>query len=111
MNAQPVPSELGRDHFRVWAGTFAYRDHRDLLPVEPQREVPGVVLDQTADKTLEAAKEHAVDHDRALALALLVHERDVEPLGQVEVDLDRRSLPLASDRIFHLDVDLRRVEN
>src|SRR5205823_11481806 len=84
---------------------------RDLLPREPQREAPGVVLDEPADEPLHAAEQRPVDHHRALSLSLLVHERDVEALGQVKVDLDRRPLPLAADRVAHLDVDLRRVED
>ena len=52
-----------------------------------------------------------MDHHRALALPLLVDERDVEALGEVQVDLDRRPLPFAADRVHDLDVDLRRVED
>src|SRR5438309_1226645 len=66
---------------------------------------------EPADEPLETAEEDTVDHHRALALALGVHERDVETLRQVEVDLDGRALPLAADRVEDLDVDLRRVED
>ncbi len=111
-----VDAEIFRAQFlgdvaRVVERRLANRYDRDLLPVQPEREVAGVVLDEAPDKTLEAPEQHAMDHDRALALTLFVHERDVEALGKVEVDLDRRSLPLAADRILHLDVDLRRVED
>src|ERR1700682_5704069 len=64
--------ELRRDLARVLERRFAYRDHSDLLPREPKRKVPGVVLDETADESLEAPEQHAVDHHRALALTLIV---------------------------------------
>src|SRR6185503_17260376 len=66
---------------------------------------------ETADEALEAAEQDAVDHDRALALTLVINVRDVEALGQVEVDLHGRALPLSTDRVVNLDVDLRRVEH
>src|SRR5207247_8877394 len=81
MDAEVFRAQLRRDGARVVERRLANRDARDLLPVEPSRKVSGVVLDQTADETLQAAEEHAVDHDGALALALLIHERDVEALG------------------------------
>ena len=111
MDAEVVGTQLLRDIARIVESRFADGDDRDLLPVEPQREIPGVMLDEAADEALETPEEHAVDHHRALTLALLVHERDVEALGQVEVDLDRRALPLPPDRVVDLDVDLRRVED
>src|SRR6266513_4048457 len=111
VHAEIVRTQLLRDVARVVEGRFADRDDRDLLPVEPQREIPRVVLDEAPDEALETPEENAVDHHRALTLALLVHERDVEALGQVEVDLDRRTLPLAPDRVVDLDVDLRRIED
>src|SRR5439155_22554142 len=111
MDAEVFGPQLLRDIARVIQRRFAYRDDRDLLPVEQQREVPAVMLDQTADETLETSKENAVDHYGTLTLALVVHERNVEALGQVEVHLHRRALPLAADRIVDLYVDLWRVED
>src|SRR4030088_584688 len=87
MNAEAAAAKLCGDLPRVLERRFAYRDHSDLLPREPEREVPGVVLDETADESLEAAEEHAVDHHGALALTLIVDVGDVEALGQVQVDL------------------------
>src|SRR5947209_3818450 len=87
----PSPRAQRRGHFLgVRPRRLADGDNRRLLPREPQREAPRVVLDEPADETLETAEEDTVDHHRALALALGVHERDVETLGQVEVDLDGR---------------------
>ncbi len=110
MDPQAARAQQSGDLVGVPACRFADRDDRDLLPGEPEREVPGVVLDQPADEALEAAEQHPVDHDRAPALPRLVDVLDVEALGQLQVDLDRRSLPLAADRVADLDIDLRRVE-
>src|SRR5207237_9638340 len=75
------------------------------------REIASEILDGVADAAPETPEEHAPGHQRVLTLALVVHERDVEALGQVEVGLDRRALPLPPDRVVDLDVDLRRVED
>src|SRR5712692_5209867 len=111
MHAEAPRAQARRRGARVVERRLAHRDDRELLPRQPEREVPGVMLDEAADESLEAAEEDAMDHHRALALAALVHERDVEALRQVQVDLDRGALPLAADRVLHLDVDLRRVED
>jgi hypothetical protein len=52
-----------------------------------------------------------VDHDGLLALVLVVHVLELEPLGEVEVELDGGALPLAPDRVQDLDVDLGAVES
>ncbi len=111
MHAKAVLAERGSDLFGVRTRALAHRDDRGLLPGQPEREIAGEVLDEPADEPLQAAEQHPVDHHRPLALAALVDVRHVEALGQVEVDLDRRALPLAADRVQHLDVDLRRVED
>src|SRR5215204_2878197 len=45
-----------------------------------------------------------------MALAIFADVIHVEPLRQIEVDLDRRSCPFAPERIDPFDVDLRAVE-
>ena len=77
----------------------------------PERERAREVLDEHADEPLERAVDRAVDRDRPLLLAVLVDVVQVEALGQHQpVDLDRRRLPLAAERVLDLDVDLGRVE-
>mmetsp|Transcript_16868 Transcript_16868/g.41828 ORF Transcript_16868/g.41828 Transcript_16868/m.41828 type:complete len:320 (+) Transcript_16868:702-1661(+) len=51
-----------------------------------------------------------MQHDGLLLLAAARHVLEVEALGQVEVALDGRALPLAPDGVGDLDVDLRPVE-
>ena len=51
-----------------------------------------------------------MNHDRALARAIRSGVLQVEALRQVEVQLDRRHLPRASDGVLGLDGDLRPVE-
>ena len=69
------------------------------------------MLRDDADESLERAVDRAMDRDRPLLLAGLVDVVQVEPLRQHhEVDLDRGRLPLATDRVLDLDVDLRCVE-
>ena len=56
VDPEAAGAELRGDLTRVLECRFAHRDDRDLLPREPEREVTGVVLDQTADEALEAAE-------------------------------------------------------
>src|SRR5882724_11562923 len=89
---------------------LADRQHPRLNRREPRRECPGVVLDQDADEALERAEDRAVDHDRALGLPVAVDVLEPEAIRLLEVDLDGRHLPAPSERVLHVDVDLRPVE-
>src|SRR5208337_1375665 len=51
-----------------------------------------------------------MNHHRLLARTILGHVLQAEALRQVEVDLYRRKLPQPSERVYHLDVNLRSVE-
>ena len=74
-------------------------DDARLLGSEPERERAGVVLDEDRDEALEAAEDGAVDDDGAVALVVLADVLEAEALGLLEVQLDRRALPLAADRV------------
>ena len=69
-----------------------------------------VLLDQNTNETLQRADDGAVQHDGAMALAILAHEFRIETLGHVRVHLDRSALPFATQRIFQGVLDLRAVE-
>jgi hypothetical protein len=51
-----------------------------------------------------------VDHIGTLFHAIGVDEGHVKPLGLVEIELDRRELPLSSSASLILQVDLRTVK-
>ena len=51
-----------------------------------------------------------MDHDRLLLLALLVHVSQVEPNGELEVELDGGALVLPLQGVGQGDVDLGPVE-
>lgn len=68
------------------------------------------MLDEYAEEALDGAKERAMEHPRTLARVIGRAIRDVEALGQIEVDLHRRALPPAAERVLDLDVDLGAVE-
>ena len=76
------------------------RDADDLHGREPHRERAGVVLEQDREEPLDRTEQRAVDHDRALLLAVAVGVLELEALGQVGVDLDGRQLPGAADRVL-----------
>ena len=51
-----------------------------------------------------------MDHDRPLLHVLLVDVREIEPLGEVKVELHGGALPLPADGVEDLDVNLWPVE-
>src|SRR5208282_2263228 len=102
--------ELIRDFVGVLRVAFADGDHRHLHRREPYRERARVVLNEHAEETLDRSVESAVHHDRLLAGAVFGNVFEAEALRQVEVELHRRQLPQAADRVYQLDVDLRPVE-
>src|SRR5690606_18168048 len=77
---------------------------------EPGGERSGVVLGEYPEEPLDRAEEGSVDHDRLVALAVGAGVGDAEPLRGLEVELDRRHLPVAADCVAHLHGDLRTVE-
>ena len=86
------------------------REHANLLGREPQRKRPREVLDQESDEPLQCAVDRPVDHDRPVRPVILARVLELEALGLLEVQLDRRALPFATDGVVELDVDLRSVE-
>ena len=68
------------------------------------------MLDEHADEPLYRTVERAVDHHRALMHVVLVRVLEAEAFRKIEVHLDRGDLPVAADRVPHVDVDLRSVE-
>mmetsp|Transcript_9567 Transcript_9567/g.20380 ORF Transcript_9567/g.20380 Transcript_9567/m.20380 type:complete len:233 (-) Transcript_9567:1491-2189(-) len=86
-------------------------EEANLCGCHPQGEGARVVLNQDAEEALDGAKDGAVDHDGALLGVLAVNVLHVKPLGQVVVQLDGGTLPLAPDGVLDLDVDLGAVES
>ena len=72
--------------------------------------MPCVMLEEDAEEPLDGSEQRAVDHDRLLFRAGVVNEVQVEPLGKLEVDLDRGHLPRAPDGVARLHRDLGPVE-
>ena len=68
------------------------------------------MFDQHADEALDAAQDDPVQHDRPVLLAVFAHVRQVEPVRQGEIALDRGALPLPTDGVLQLHVDLGTVK-
>ena len=87
--------------------TVADGQHGGLHRREPRRERTRVVLDQHAEEPLDRTEQRAVDHDRRVPLVVGTDVVDAEALRRLEVELDRRHLPGAADRVLRLHADLR----
>src|SRR3970282_2938297 len=68
------------------------KDH-DLNRGQPDRERPGVVLDQYAKESLQGAEERPMNHQGPVRSSVLSDVAQIEPLGHVEIDLDCGALP------------------
>src|SRR2546425_13219316 len=86
------------------------RQRATMLGGEPEWERPGELLDQEPDEPLQRPVDRPVDHDRAVRAVILAGVLELEALGLLEIELDRRALPLSADDVVELDVDLRSVE-
>ncbi len=102
--------ERGGDLAGVVVGVGDDRRHHHLHRRQPEREAAGVLLDQDAEEPLEGAEDGAVQHDRAVARAVLADVFGVQPLRHVEVDLQRAALPVAADGVAQHEFQLRAVE-
>src|SRR3546814_19418144 len=67
------------------------------------------MFDQDADEAFVAAEDRAVQHDRAVALAVLGDIARVEALGQDAVRPDRADLPRPPDRVGQMPFELWRI--
>src|SRR3546814_14202728 len=74
------------------------RDHC-LHRRQPDGQLAGEMLDQDADEPLIGTEDRAVQHDRAVLLAVLGDIRCIEPFGQHAIRLDGADLPSATDRV------------
>src|SRR5690554_2555215 len=98
------------DVLQVLVERVGHRDGENLNGSEPRGERPGVVLDEDREEALDRAEQRAMDHHGALARAIGRGVLELEELWLEEVELDRRELPRAPDRVLGLDGDLGTVE-
>src|SRR5438552_13542492 len=87
--------------------------HRENDPLDwsdPEWEVPGGVLDQDAEESLDRSEDRPVEHDGTVGLPVLSDVGEIEPLRLRRVVLDRAQLPGPADRVLHAEVDFRSVE-
>ena len=98
------PSAFNRSTIlvRVVVVAVGDRQHRHLHRREPRRERARVVLDEHREEPLDRSEQRAVDHDRPVALVVGADVVHVEALRHLEVELDRRHLPRAADRVLGL---------
>src|SRR5439155_9204621 len=75
-----------------------------------EREGSGIVLDQNGDEPFDAAKNRPVDYHRTMLGVVGADVLEVEVSRLLVIELDRRALPLAADRVGDIEVDLWPVE-
>ena len=102
--------ELLTDFLGIAVELVGYRQNLDLLGSEPQRERAGKVLGDNADEALDRTENNAVNHDRAMLLAVRTGVFKLEALGQLHIELDGAALPCSAERIGQMEVELRSVE-
>ena len=68
------------------------------------------MLNQDTDETLNRTKYNTMDHDRTMLLSISSDIFAVKSHWQLEVKLDRTTLPCSSNRIFQMEINLRTIE-
>src|SRR5207245_5148136 len=68
------------------------------------------MVGRKAPEARQRAEDRAVDHYGSMRPVVLARVLESEALGLLEIQLDRRPLPLAPDGVVELDVDLGSVE-
>src|SRR6266571_3469304 len=68
------------------------------------------MFQQDAKESLHASQKRAMDHKRPMLGAVFSDVSQIEPLRQIEVELNRTQLPWPPDSIVDQQVDLRAVK-
>ena len=108
--AEPGRPEPLQHLARIFVGIARDRGHHRLHRRQPEREPPGIMLDEHADEALEGAENGAVEHDRPAPLAALVHIGGVQPFRQHEIHLESAALPVSPDGVAQHEFELGAVE-
>src|SRR6266540_4563217 len=100
LDAQPRAAQAAGDLARRSGEPVGDGQHGRVDRGDPEGEVPGRMLDQDPQEALDGAENRAVEHDRAMLLAVLADVGQIEALAVLEVALDRPELPRASQGIL-----------
>src|SRR5215213_296676 len=68
------------------------------------------MFDQDAEESLHRSKQRPVNHDRPVRFVVFADVFELKTLWQIEVELDRRQLPGAANRVLDTNINLRPVE-
>ena len=112
-----VRADVGREksvvHLpRIIIEIVGDRNDRRLLESEPCRKSPGKILNQDAQKSLEASKNRPMKHDRMMLLIIRPDVGRIEPLRarQLKIGLNRAALPFPAKTVIKLEFKFRPVE-
>ncbi len=89
---------------------FSDRNNAYLEWRKPEWECTLEVLNKDTDESLKRAKYSSVDHNRSLLSSISSNVFQIEIERKLEVELDGTHLPLTSDAVLHLKVDLWSIE-
>ena len=99
------------DFFGIFGLGVGDIEHRQLHRRQPGRQRACALFDQNSDKTLQAADNGAVQHDRPVAGAVFPHIFGVQALGHREIHLHGSTLPLAPDSVLERVLNLGAVKS
>src|SRR4030065_2206152 len=87
-----------------------YGHHHGLNRCKPGRKCPGIMLNEYPKKPFKGTHKRPVNHYRPVPLAVLAYIVHIKLLREIEVHLDSRTLPGASNGILYLQVYLWAVK-
>src|SRR5687768_15396782 len=68
------------------------------------------MLDQHTEKSFHTSQQRAMYHIWAVRSSIFADIFETESLRQIEVKLNRRELPFASQSVHHFEIDLGSIE-
>ena len=100
-----------RDRFaRVIVGVRGDGGDDRLQRRQPERQMPGVMLDHDAGKALERPEHRAMQHHRRHLARMFVDVEGAEPARHIEIDLHGAALPVAANSVAQNVFELGAVE-
>ena len=98
------------DFIAIVFHSFSNGEELELDRSQPQWEIASTIFNQNTKETLDGAKDGTVYHDWLLADTFGRDIFQTKAVGQVKIALNSRALPLSSNSVTDLQVNLGSVE-
>lgn len=110
LDTEALPLQFLRNPSSILVVPVCNGQHDGLHRAEPQGEFSGVVLDKDTKKSLNAAINNTMDHNRAVSFSITPFIGYVKSFWLVHVNLNGCTLPCPADAILDVDINFWTVK-